>query len=98
MTITDFIASLAESSPPDGLSAALRALWLERKGEWDRAHETVQDEAGAEAAWVHAYLHRREGDSSNASYWYSRAGRTTPKATLDEEWRAITEALLARSA
>jgi hypothetical protein len=81
-----------------GLSAPLRALWQEAQGDWKRAHQIVQDEDDRDSAWVHAYLHRREGDLPNAGYWYRRAGRPVEQAALDEEWEAIVAALLAARA
>jgi hypothetical protein len=90
----EFEASLQESTPPAGVPGALEALWYERRGDWHRAHEIAQDIAGTDGSWVHAYLHRREGDHSNAAYWYRRAGKPVARGNLDEEWRAIVEALL----
>ena len=80
---------------PDGLNAELVALWHEAHGDWDRAHQMVQDLDNADAAWVHAYLHRREGDQSNARYWYTRAGKPVCHLPLDDEWIQIAETLLA---
>lgn len=74
-------------------SAPLAALWHDSREEWDAAHTAVQDGATAEAAWVHAYLHRKEGDISNARYWYARAGKTEFTASLEEEWAALVQAL-----
>ena len=90
----EFQASLSRSSPPPGLDLALTALWWEARGDWDKAHECAQEQDDPAGAWVHAYLHRKEGDLSNADYWYRRAGRTRPAGTLDAEWRAIVSALL----
>ena len=89
-----FEESLQGSAPPAGVSGALEALWYERRGGWDRAHEIAQDIAGTDGSWVHAYLHRREGDLSNAAYWYRQAGKPVARGNLDDEWRAIVEALL----
>ena len=89
-----FERSLAEPTPPAGLSPLLEALWHERRGDWERAHEVAQDVPGRDGAWVHAYLHRREGDPSNAAYWYRHAGQPVANGSLDEEWRQIVEALL----
>ena len=86
--------SLAHPSPPAGLSDALNALWHARRGDWDRAHQIAQDIEGPDGAWVHAYLHRREGDRANAAYWYRRAGQPVVHGDLDAEWRAIVGALL----
>ena len=94
MTLEEFQASLALRMPPDGMRATLRALWLDARGKWDKAHEVVQDESGPEAAWVHAYLHRKEGDLGNAGYWYRRARRTMPRGPLEDEWRAIVATFL----
>jgi hypothetical protein len=77
------------------VSPLLAALWHERRGDWTRAHEIAQEIDDETGAWVHAYLHRREGDESNAAYWYRRAGKPIARAGLDDEWRAIVEALLA---
>jgi hypothetical protein len=77
--------------PDEREQPILAALWHESKGEWDRAHEIVQDLEGSAAALVHAYLHRREGDRSNARYWYGQAGRPEAGASLDEEWHALVE-------
>jgi hypothetical protein len=90
-----FEASLTANAPPAGASDVLAALWHEGRGDWTRAHEIAQDLETADAAWVHAYLHRREGDQSNAAYWYRRAGKPVARGDLVDEWRAIVEALLA---
>jgi len=74
----------------------LQSLWWARKGDWDKAHKLVMDDSSREAAWVHAYLHRVEGDLPNARYWYRQAALPAADGTLDGEWTAITEALLAR--
>jgi hypothetical protein len=97
MTIEEFRASLREGMPPASLPPLLKALWWDAKGNFDRAHDIAQDEeAGQEAAWVHAYLHRREGDPENAGYWYKRAHQPHPDTSPDEEWRQITTVLLHR--
>jgi hypothetical protein len=93
-TEREFRDSLNASAPADGLSPALTALWWQKKGDWDRAHRAAQSDDGAEAAWVHALLHREEGDLSNAAYWYGRAGRDVFDGPLEEEWDAIVKALL----
>ena len=96
MTIDAFEASLTAEEPPPGCGAPLAALWWARREDWDAAHRLVQDEAGADAAWVHAWLHRVEGDAGNAEYWYRRAGRPAVRGSPGAEWRAIAEAQLAR--
>lgn len=94
MTIQAFKESTASPEPPHHLSNILQGLWYDRKGDWDRAHDLVDGAPGDEAAWVHAYLHRKEGDNWNADYWYRRAGRTRPDTSLEDEWLDITKHLL----
>jgi hypothetical protein len=91
--LAEFRDSLSKNAPPD-VGSLLRALWHDAKGDWARAHEIVQDEEGRDAAWVHAYLHRKEGDLSNAGYWYRRAGKPMCKASLEQEWETVAAALL----
>jgi hypothetical protein len=86
--------SLSAAQPPAGLGIPLTGLWWAAKEEWDKAHAVVQGDGSDEAAWVHAYLHRVEGDQSNAAYWYRRAGRDPPSAPLDAEWAEIAASLL----
>ncbi len=100
MSFAQFQQSVAgDPAPPAGLSAPLRALWLAGRGQWDAAHGAVQDDESRDAAWVHACLHREEGDVSNAHYWYARAGRPAAKgevtaASLAAEREQIAKALL----
>jgi hypothetical protein len=94
MTITEFTSSVSASAPASGLSPPLAALWWAAKGDWGRAHAIVQDEAGVDAAWVHAYLHRVEGDPGNAAYWYRRAGKRVASGSLEAEWEQIASAFL----
>jgi hypothetical protein len=96
MDLAAFRASLDAPAPPAGLSAALTSLWWDARGDWDRAHAAAMSDEGTDAAWVHAYLHRKEGDRANAGYWYRRAGKPMPEASLDAEWEAIATALLSR--
>jgi hypothetical protein len=84
----------ASTTPPEGLSAPLTALWHAARGDWDKAHKIVQEDEGAEASWVHAWLHRVEGDETNAGHWYRRAGKPHATAPLDDEWAAIVDALV----
>lgn len=89
-------ATLADLAPPRDWSLPAAALWWDAKGDWRRAHDLIAtDERGRPAAWVHAYLHRKEGDPDNARYWYDRAGRPVSTATLDEERLTILRAVLA---
>jgi hypothetical protein len=94
VTLAEFRASFAGDAPATDCALPLAGLWWVAKGDWDRAHRIVQDDASREAAWVHAYLHRVEGDLSNASYWYRQAGQPVAKDALDVEWERITSALL----
>ena len=95
MTVDELRATLDQSEPPAGLTPLVAALWHLAKGDWTRAHESAQEDPSADAAWVHAHLHRVEGDTANAAYWYRRAAHPMPTDALDGEWRAIAEALLA---
>ena len=96
MDIELFESSIAHAGPPAELTPLLKALWHDARGEWARAHEIVQAEKGADAAAVHAYLHRKEGDLGNADYWYGRANRSRPATPLAQEWRSLAAALLGR--
>jgi hypothetical protein len=94
MNLQDFQDSIDAAQPPKGLDAALRALWFEAKGDWDEAHREAQSKDDETGAWVHAYLHRVEGDEGNAGYWYRRANRPHSASSLSDEWREIAAALL----
>ena len=94
MNLIDFKNSLAANNPPQGTSVYLEALWYDAKGNWQKAHELIQDLPDKNASWIHAYLHRKEGDSWNADYWYNKAGRKRPAASLKDEWEEIVIALL----
>ncbi|MES2372386.1 MAG: hypothetical protein V4557_07390 [Bacteroidota bacterium] len=94
MNMNAFTESLSKDSPPEKLTPALTALWYDAKGDWSAAHDLINDMSGKDEAWVHAYLHRKEGDIGNAGYWYRRAGKELCNLSLQEEWNKITEALL----
>jgi len=94
MTFAEFERSLKTKAPARGLAPALAALWWAKRGDWDTAHTIVMNEDGRDAAWVHAYLHRVEGDAGNAAYWYRQAKKPVASGALDPEWRAIATALL----
>jgi hypothetical protein len=97
MDMDAFKQTLGRDDPPE-LSHALRALWWDAKGDWHKAHGCAQqDEASSAGTWVHAYLHRKEGDLSNAGHWYGRAGRPPATTSLDVEWATIARALLAKT-
>jgi hypothetical protein len=92
MTLTEFRASL--QGPPPAVSAPLLALWHDAKGDWNAAHKCVDHAEDPDGMWVHAYLHRKEGELGNARYWYARAKRPPAEGALEEEWAAIAVALL----
>jgi len=94
MTFQEFQQSLTDPHPPNGLTPALTGLWWDAKGDWAQAHEAAQQDEGHEGSWVHAYLHRKEGDQSNAAYWYRRAGKPVSREPLEAEWQQIVESLL----
>ncbi len=96
MTVEEFKGTLGQSLPPVGISPLLQALWLDAKGDWQGSHAIVQDMESKEAAWLHAYLHRKEGDEFNAGYWYNRTGKKFSKASLEEEWEEILKANLTK--
>jgi hypothetical protein len=90
----ELLAITQESDLPVELPVPVRALWFDARGEWSRAHSLAQNVEDRDGAWVHAYLHRKEGDPDNAAYWYRRAGKPIHTGTLDNEWREIVSALL----
>ncbi|HMD61254.1 MAG TPA: hypothetical protein VKG78_07465 [Opitutaceae bacterium] len=93
MSVDEFRKSASGGQPPS-LHGALLALWHDARGDWTAAHECAQGQETAEGAWVHAYLHRKEGDPGNAAYWYRRAGRPPANCGLDAEWEQIARELL----
>ena len=95
MDFQTFKASITASEPQPNLSLALQALWWDAKGDWEKAHECAQARDDAAGAHVHAYLHRKEGDPSNANYWYRRAGVSPSALTLDAEWEELAKGFLA---
>lgn len=94
MDVAGFRQSLDRASPPEGLSPALEGLWWDAKGNWTKAHESAQRAEGPDGSWVHAYLHRKEGDVANAKYWYRRADRAEAYGEFEKEWEAIAVWLL----
>jgi len=96
LTIDAFRGSLSAAAPPSGLGPALQALWWARRGDWNRAHDCVQQHEGQpDCDRVHAHLHRQEGDLSNASWWYQRVGRPVPAVPLQDEWNLLAAEMLA---
>lgn len=94
MTEADFHATLLDAAPPPDINPALQALWYAAKGDWNKAHDITQP-GEPELDWVHAYLHRVEGDLGNAGYWYRRAGKPVASVPLDDEWAALVRTFLA---
>lgn len=94
MTFSEFKSSLTNSQPPAGVSVYLQSLWFDGKDDWHQAHALVDSLPGTEAAHVHAYLHRKEGDLSNADYWYRRASQSRPAIALDQEWENLVNKFL----
>ncbi len=94
MTLQQFRDSLAGDQPPREVGFALAGLWWDAKGDWTRAHESAQQDEGSAGAWVHAYLHRKEGDAPNAEWWYGRARKSMARGSFEQEWQEIAEALL----
>jgi hypothetical protein len=94
MNFEAFKDSLTGGAPPANSTAYLQSLWYDGKGDWEKAHTIIQDIPDKTASWIHAYLHRKEGDEWNANYWYSKAGKKMPGVSLDKEWEEIVKALL----
>ena len=93
MTLQEFKATLSSDRPP-AVAPLLTALWHDARGEWDEAHKVAQDIETKDAAWVHAYLHRKERNPDNAAYWYNETGQPIATDSLDQEWERIARTLL----
>ena len=94
MDLNAFKQSLRMSTPPPQVSVYLKSLWYDKNGNWEEAHELIQDLSDKSAAWIHAYLHRKEGDTWNADYWYRKAGKERPAVSLEEEWEDLAKQFL----
>lgn len=94
MNFEVFNNSLSQTAPPKELSVYLQSLWYDGKGDWTKAHTIIQDMEDETGSWIHAYLHRKEGDKWNANYWYTKAGKPMPQYDLEQEWEEIVKALL----
>jgi hypothetical protein len=93
VTLDEFRATLSDARPPD-VSPALVALWHDARGDWEKAHGVAQDIDDRDGSWVHAYLHRKEGDLGNAGYWYRQANQPVATNALSDEWNGIVATLL----
>lgn len=93
-TYEEFLDSLNQSSPPKEMSTQLMALWYDAKNDWNKAHEYVDGPTDPTSHWIHAYLHRKEGDLNNADFWYKKADRSRPDLSLEEEWTLIAKKLI----
>lgn len=94
MHYDEFLNSLQTGNPPEGISLYLLALWHDGRGDWEASHNVAQDIHDRNGSWIHAYLHRKEGDIPNAGYWYRQAGRPQPALTLQEEWEQLVNHFL----
>jgi hypothetical protein len=94
MNKDSFIQSLQDEFVPATYSPQLKALWLDKKELWDKAHEQIQDLTDPMSAYIHAYLHRKEGDEGNAAYWYRRAGKRFPEESLEAEWNTVLSTVI----
>ncbi len=91
---TEFESALKQSEPPGVWPIELKALWWDYRGDWDIAHDLVDQSATPLSNWIHAYLHRKEGDEWNAGYWYGQAGKPFCKTSLSEEWLQLVAVIL----
>lgn len=94
MQLETFQQSIKNEVPPAGITVYLLSMWYDGHGNWNKAHSMVDSLEASTAYWVHAYLHRKEGDTRNADYWYRKAGRKRPDVSLQQEWETIVKALL----
>jgi len=95
MNFEEFKTSLSSPQPPEKMSSYLKALWYAGRDDWEASHNIAQDIADKNGSWIHAYLHRVEGDTFNANYWYNKAGRRMPGYSVQQEWEELVLALVA---
>ena len=93
MKYDDFIKLTKKSEPSDNLAGIHLVIWYAVKDNWDMAHNIVQEINTETASWIHAYLHRVEGDISNAHYWYNRARQEPSSESLESELDDIIKSL-----
>jgi hypothetical protein len=94
MNFEEFQKTLSANYPPEKISVYLQSLWYDARGDWNKAHEIIQDVEDKTASWIHAYLHRKEGDIGNADYWYYKADKKRPDLSIEKEWENIVQELL----
>jgi hypothetical protein len=94
MTFEEFSQSLTSVTPPSNISVYLETLWYDGNNDWERSHKIAQDIIDKNGSWLHAYLHRKEGDIGNAGYWYRKAGKPVPAYSLNQEWIELVENFL----
>lgn len=94
MDLAAFIQSLSSDHHPEGISVLMKSLWYDAKGDWEKSHDLISEIETKEGAWIHAYLHRKEGDNWNADYWYRRAGVKRPGISLEKEWEQLVETFI----
>jgi hypothetical protein len=94
MKFDEFKSAISSPAPPAEVSIYLKALWYDANNDWEQSHNIIQEYDTKTASWIHAYLHRKEGDPGNASYWYQKAGRKMPGYELGKEWEEIVKQLL----
>ena len=97
MTFDEFKKLVFEDAVARELTKPLQALLEDARGDWDRAHQIAQSISSWEGAWIHAYLHRKEGDLGNSSYWYRRAGKAMPEYGLQREWSELYDYIKSKS-
>jgi hypothetical protein len=94
MQFEEYANSFNSNCPPENINQFAQAMWYDAKGDWEKAHNIVQDIENKTAYRIHAYLHRKEGDNGNAGYWYNKAGTKLPDYSLEKEWEEIVKAVL----
>jgi hypothetical protein len=96
MTLAEFRMSIEQTEPPPQLNNLLKAMWYDGKDNWTASHDIAQEIHSKDGSWIHAYLHRKEGDGGNAAYWYSKAGKPVCGLPLNEEWEQLVKEFLTR--
>src|SRR5688500_12446994 len=97
MDFDGFTSSIKQQTIPSSLGPELQSLWYDCLNNWNKAHDIAQDIPDKNGSWIHAYLHRKEGDKWNANYWYQKAGKTMPSYSLEKEWEELVRYFLKQS-